>query len=80
MDGVLIKDRVLDVFETGEKEVFEIELENGIVLRSTLDHKFLCTDGAIRTVSDILEADFEIQYEFLHESNIRSDSHEKCSQ
>lgn len=60
LDGELVEDQVIDVFETGEKEVFEIELENGMILRCTMDHKFICSDEKIRTVSEILEGGHEI--------------------
>ena len=61
-DNHIVEDGLLDVFETGEKEVFEIELDNGIILKSTLDHKFYCTDGEEHKVSDILENGLEIIY------------------
>jgi DNA polymerase-3 subunit alpha len=58
----IIEDNVLDVFETGEKEVYEIELDNGIVLKSTLDHKFMCGDYEFHTVEDIFQKNLDILY------------------
>jgi DNA polymerase III alpha subunit len=60
VDRNIAKDQLVDVFETGEKEVFEIELDNGIKLQSTLDHKFMCSDGDYHTVQKILYQDLEI--------------------
>jgi DNA polymerase-3 subunit alpha len=59
-DRSLIKDKLLDVFETGEKEVFEFELDNGIVIQSTMDHKFYCADGKFYTMKEIIENNLEI--------------------
>lgn len=58
-DG-LVRDRLIDVFETGEQEVFEVELENGIVIRCTMDHKFYCDDGKEYTLRDIISGGMNI--------------------
>lgn len=60
VNGVIVEDELLDVFETGEKEVYEIELDNGITLKATLDHKFMCSDEKEHTVDDIMKNDLEI--------------------
>jgi len=63
VDGKIVKDKVLDVFETGEKEVFEFELDNGIVIQSTMDHKFYCADGKFYTMKEIIENNLEILWD-----------------
>ena len=63
LDGKLVEDDVVEVFETGEKEVYEIELDNGMIIKSTLDHKFICADGKKHTVQEIMDEDLEILYE-----------------
>lgn len=45
---------VLDVIE-GEAEVYEVEMEDGIKIICSLDHKFLCEDGEMRPLRRILE-------------------------
>lgn len=45
---------VLDIIDTGDKEVFEITTENGSSIKCTIDHKFLCEDGVVRPLWDIL--------------------------
>lgn len=60
LDGEIIEDELIEVFETGEKEIYEIKLDNGIEIECTLDHKFLCSDGKFHTVQDILDNDLEI--------------------
>jgi DNA polymerase-3 subunit alpha len=60
VDNKTIKDDLVDVFETGEKEVYEIELDNGITLRTTLDHKFMCSNGLYHTIQEIFDNDLEI--------------------
>ena len=63
LDGEIVEDELVEVFETGEKEVYEIELENGIVIKCTLDHKFYCADGKPHTVQEIMDEDLEIIYD-----------------
>lgn len=51
---------VIDKFSTGEKELYEVELESGKVIRCTLDHKFLCEDNKIHPLYFILENNLKI--------------------
>lgn len=51
---------VLDIIHNGKKELFRVEMDDGKFIECTLDHKFLCKDGEIRPLIDILEEDFEI--------------------
>jgi DNA polymerase-3 subunit alpha len=51
---------VLDVINTGEKEIYEIELDTGDTLRCTLDHKIMCDDNQMRTLREIIEQDLDI--------------------
>lgn len=51
---------VLDVIDTGEKEVFEIELDNGATITCTIDHKFLTSDGKKYPLWEIIARDLEI--------------------
>jgi DNA polymerase III subunit alpha len=60
VDGEIIEDELVEVFETGEKEVFEIELENGMIIKCTLDHKFICSDGVEHTVEEIMNNNLEV--------------------
>jgi len=45
---------VVDVMESGEKEVFEVILESGESIICTMEHKFLCEDGEVRPLVDIV--------------------------
>lgn len=71
-------DDLEDVFCTGEKEVFKIELCNGTILECTENHKFLCTDGIFREIKDISEGDFSIDSKYV--SSKEGDSYEKSSE
>lgn len=59
----LVDDEVEDVFETGEKQVYRIELKNGMEIETTLDHKFLCSDDKFHDVWTIFKNDLEIKYD-----------------
>lgn len=51
---------VLDVIDSGTKEVYRVTLECGNEIECTLDHKFLCEDGKIRELKEILIEDYVI--------------------
>lgn len=62
-ENKIVYDEIVEVFETGEKELYEIKLDNGATIKSTLNHKFLCSDNNFRTIKDIFEGEYEILYE-----------------
>lgn len=51
---------VLDVIDTGVKEIYEVEASDGSIIRCTLDHKFMCGDKQMRSLREIIEKDLEI--------------------
>jgi DNA polymerase-3 subunit alpha len=63
---------VVDIIQTGPKEVYEIALDSGDTLRCTLDHKLMCGDGQMRPLREVIEQDLEIMcidHKFLETSN-----------
>lgn len=56
----IIIDRCLEFIDTGIKEVYEVEFEDGSKEFCTLDHEFLCTDGFKRTLYEINKNNHEI--------------------
>jgi DNA polymerase-3 subunit alpha len=65
VDGVIVEDVVEDVFCTGEKEIFEVSLDNGMVLKCTMNHKFMCADHEMHELGEIIEKDLEIIWDSL---------------
>lgn len=57
----IIVNEIIEAFETGEKEVVELELENGRTLRCTPDHKFF-TDQGYLPLHDILDKNLEVYF------------------
>ena len=55
--------KVTDILPNGEKDVFEIELENVKKIKTTLEHLFLCSDGMKHTMYEIIEKKLEIMCE-----------------
>lgn len=51
---------VLNLFNNGPMETVEITLESGKSITCTIDHKFLCEDGIIRPLYEILTNSYEI--------------------
>jgi len=51
---------VVDIIDSGKKELFEIELESGQKIKATMEHKFLCNDGNIHSLFEIIENNYEI--------------------
>lgn len=80
-NGQFVLDDVVDVFETGEKEIFEVNLDNGMTISCTLDHKFLCDDNQFHTVREIMEEGLTIlysdQYSSKNKMYLRRE-YEKC--
>ena len=60
VDGKIMEDELVEVFETGEKELYEVELDNGVIINCTLDHKFYCSDNKSYTVQEIMDNNLEI--------------------
>lgn len=54
---------VVDKIDNGEKDLFEIELESGKKIECTIDHKFLCDDGIIRPLWEIIQNNSKIMCE-----------------
>lgn len=51
---------VLNKYDHGDQEVFKITLSNGNSIVCTMEHKFLCSDNNIYSLSEILLNDLEI--------------------
>jgi DNA-directed DNA polymerase III PolC len=66
-DGDIVEDEVVDVFEVGTRKLFEVELDNDVIIKCTMDHKFICSDSKAHTLRDIVNDDLEILYEYEKE-------------
>jgi DNA polymerase III subunit alpha len=55
----IIVNEIVEAFETGEKEVVEIETSDGRALRCTLDHKFYTDEGYL-PLREIINRNLEI--------------------
>ena len=53
---------VTDVY-FNKAELYEITLEDGKTIKASLNHKFLCGDGIIRRLEEIINSDLEIAVE-----------------
>lgn len=51
---------VINKYDNGLQEVYEIELENGDKIKCTLEHKFLANDGKIYPLYEILHNNLQI--------------------
>jgi DNA-directed RNA polymerase subunit RPC12/RpoP len=52
---------IIEAFETGEKEVVEVETEEGLTIRCTLDHKFHTDEGYL-PLREIIERGLELNF------------------
>lgn len=52
---------VVNKYDNGIKEVYEITTETGKVLRCTLDHEILCSDGYKRNLENILTYAWDVK-------------------
>jgi len=60
VDGKVVEDELVEVFETGKKEIYEVELSSGMKIKCTLDHKFYCADNRPHTLQEIIDEGLEI--------------------
>ena len=60
INGIIVEDEVVNAFFVGEKELFKIELENGLVIKCTNDHEFVCEDENKHTIKEIYENKIKI--------------------
>ena len=51
---------VVNKYDNGDKEVYRITLESGLEIECTLDHKFLCNNGEVLPLYEILERELSI--------------------
>ena len=59
----MIREKVRDASSEAEitqQDVYDIELSNGISLKCTLDHKFMCSNDKMYTLKEIINNDLEI--------------------
>ena len=54
---------IINKYDNGIQELYEIELEGGKKISCTLNHRFLCGDMVKRSLREILEKDLEIMVE-----------------
>jgi DNA polymerase-3 subunit alpha len=59
-NGELTENQLEEVFSTGENELYEVEFEDGRIVKCTLQHRFMCEDGEFHTVQNILDSDLEV--------------------
>ena len=75
LNGKIAEDELMDVFETGEKDVYEVKFSNGVKINCTMNHKFMCEDGKPHEVSEILEKNLNVIDIEQKEGVLVSDNH-----
>lgn len=55
--------KIINIYDNGDKELYEITTESGKAVKCTLDHKFLCEDNKVRTLEAIIDGDYRIMCE-----------------
>ena len=58
-DGATLEE-CIRVHDNGDQEVFEVELEDGVIVKCTMAHQFLCSDGKKHTLEDIVGKDLSV--------------------
>jgi len=55
--------KVTGVVDQGDQDVYEAVTESGNTIRATMNHKFLCEDGEMHSLSNIVENDLLVMCE-----------------
>jgi DNA polymerase III alpha subunit len=53
-DGRIKPASVVEVYYSGQRETWEVEVESGEKIRSTMEHRFLCSDGKYRPLKKLV--------------------------
>ena len=56
----IVSDEVVEFIDTGEQEIYEIQLSDGSIVQCTMNHQFLCADMKKYPLSKIIDLDLEI--------------------
>lgn len=57
-NGEIIKGYIKKVVYSGKKEVYEVRTRLGYTLKSTLDHRYMTSEGVFKKLGDLLVGDF----------------------
>ena len=60
-NGLIYTQPISQWHERGIQEIFEYELENGITIKATKDHKFMTKDGQMLPINQIFEQGLELK-------------------
>jgi DNA polymerase-3 subunit alpha len=55
-----IINEMVETIDNGLQEIYEVQLGNGVTLKTTLDHKLLCSDGEYYTIREIIDGDLDV--------------------
>lgn len=70
-DKVYDKDKnecvVTEIFEQGEKTIYQVELENGIRIESDAEHNWLLDNGQVITTEEMMDSDEEFRIPTLRD-------------
>ena len=56
--GQIVPNKMVQVWDKGTGEVYEVVTRTGYKIKATMNHRFLCRDGSYKTLSELSSGDF----------------------
>jgi DNA-directed DNA polymerase III PolC len=73
INNKIVENELINIYDSGEQEIYKIELENGKKIKATINHKFMTNQG-YKTIKEIIEQQLTIEMAYIEREGTRTGS------